>query len=73
MPYFNRDDCQVYWGSHGCSLTRGHEGACICSCCDNTVQNCDDTGCVAHPPYYGPDTKFYGADAAERGLPTLSD
>lgn len=24
--------CRVYWGSHGCSLERGHDGPHICSC-----------------------------------------
>lgn len=64
--------CDVYWGSHGCGLERGHEGTHWCGCCD-----CDDvTECIKrteedaedHPggslPYYGMDkTNFYGDDA----------
>lgn len=23
-------DCRVFWGTHGCSLTRGHEGPHYC-------------------------------------------
>jgi hypothetical protein len=59
----------VYWGSHGCDLERGHEGDCRCSCC-----GCSDhvghpePGCVGAAPYYGPETRFYGEDAAARGL-----
>lgn len=25
--------CRVYWGSHGCSQPRGHEGLHECDCC----------------------------------------
>lgn len=68
--------CQVYWGSHGCDVPRGHgpNVAHACSCCD-----CDDheamqghrsdaSGewlCVARPPYYGPETRFYGDDVED--------
>lgn len=24
--------CDVYWGSHGCYLVRGHDGPCLCEC-----------------------------------------
>jgi hypothetical protein len=66
-----RDECQVYWGSHGCRLDSGHNGPCECECCD-----CDgacDPECVAKPPYYGEKTRFYGADARTRGLPLVDD
>lgn len=67
--------CRVYWGSHGCSLERGHAGLCICSCAfgedgpqdpradfiEEGVLN------VGAPPYYGPDTFFYGEDAIRTG------
>lgn len=23
--------CQTYWGSHGCGLTAGHDGLCVCT------------------------------------------
>ena len=61
--------CQIYWGSHGCDLERGHDGPHECDCCEcpggfHTDQPDDeDVVCVAKPPYYGPDTKFYGEDA----------
>lgn len=69
------EGCRVYWGSHGCRFGRGHTGDCECDCCE-----CPDHphhpeegewACVAKPPYYGPETKFYGEDAAGRGLPLL--
>lgn len=60
-----RPDCRVYWGSHGCSLVRGHPGHHDCGCCE-----CDDhdkdhreEGCVGKYPYYGDDTNFFGEDA----------
>lgn len=51
-------DCRVYWGSHGCMLERGHTGPHECDCYDP-----DEKGNVGGPPYYGPETKFYGEDA----------
>lgn len=63
--------CEVYWGSHGCRFERGHEGGCECDCCtcgDRHPDAGDGVLCVAKPPYYGPDTNFYGDDAAGRGL-----
>lgn len=63
-PESNFPSCRVYWGSHGCSRSRGHEGDHWCDCCE-----CDDhpkqgdVHCVAGPPYYGDDTKFTGEDA----------
>lgn len=68
--------CRVYWGSHGCRFERGHDGPCECSCCEcggeHTDQpDADGVSCVAKPPYYGPETKFYGEDVLARGLPVL--
>lgn len=61
-PERNWPPCRVYWGSHGCARPEGHEGPHWCDCCE-----CEDhardhaaEGCVAGPPYYGPDTRFYG-------------
>ena len=73
------DGCRVYWGSHGCRFVRGHNGLCACACCDcpaghhdgiEAPRLVDDAGviCVALPPYYGADTRFYGEDVAARGL-----
>lgn len=64
--------CRVYWGSHGCRLERGHEGPCECGCCKCVNHPDPDSGCVAKPPYYGADTRFYGEDAAGRGLLLVS-
>lgn len=75
------EGCRVYWGSHGCRFDDPkHEGLCECNCCHcppghhNGVEapelvNGPGVICVAKPPYYGPDTRFYGEDAAARGLP----
>ena len=66
------DLCRVYWGSHGCSLPRGHTGPHLCECYDpslpidpETGQHVDADDClnVGGPPYYGPDTHVYGEDA----------
>lgn len=70
------ENCRVYWGSHGCDLPRGHERPCECDCCtcppEQHPLSPEVTGylCVAKPPYYGSDTKFYGEDVAARGLPS---
>ena len=61
--------CEVYWGSHGCARPHGHEGDHWCDCCECDDHPADDAGCVAGPPYYGPDTRFYGDDAERLGLP----
>jgi hypothetical protein len=67
-------DCRVYWGSHGCGLGHGHPGSCRCDCCDcgplHPFPNDPDRNlvCVGAPPYFGPDTQFYGDDVAARGL-----
>lgn len=59
-----RPDCRVYWGSHGCTLERGHEGTHKCTCCECKVhaERAED-GCVGAWPYYGKSTKFYGEDS----------
>lgn len=51
--------CCVYWGSHGCDRPRGHAGSHLCLSCWEPSED----GWVGAPPYYGPDTKFYGEDA----------
>jgi hypothetical protein len=62
--------CRVYWGSHGCVLDRGHEGDCLCSCCECPDHAAEPIlGCVGAAPYYGEATRFYGEDVRERGLP----
>jgi hypothetical protein len=71
------NECRVYWGSHGCDLERGHDGACECACCDCWPEHTDepdedDVVCVAKPPYYGPETRFYGEDVDARGLTPLT-
>lgn len=68
----SEDECEVYWGSHGCRFKRGHEGLCECDCCEcprHTGLSMELRGCVAKSPYYGPETRFYGADVEARGLP----
>lgn len=62
-----RDYCQVYWGSHGCMFAEGHDGPCVCACCECDGPTCEPE-CVARPPYYGPDTRFYGEGAVRLGL-----
>lgn len=65
--------CRVYWGSHGCRLECGHEGPHLCECAVPDWQDYVDKGGyideegalnVGAPPYYGPNTKFYGEDTA---------
>lgn len=60
-PERNWPPCRVYWGSHGCARPLGHEGDHWCDCCE--CDNHPEEGCVAGPPYYGPDTRFYGEGA----------
>jgi len=65
--------CRVYWNTHGCALERGHDGPHVCNCAiedegtfdPETHEYYDDPGCfnVGAPPYYGPDTNFFGEDA----------
>jgi len=65
--------CRVYWGSHGCCHPRGHppEVPHECDCCECPGE-CE-LSCMAKPPYYGPDTRFYGEDAEALGLPGVPD
>jgi hypothetical protein len=66
--------CDVYWGTHGCQLARGHKGHCECWCCDcENHQPDNDDGCVGKYPYYGPNTRFYGNDVKARGLRHVDD
>ncbi len=56
--------CRVYWGSHGCSRPRGHDGHHWC-CCECVMHPDQDSGCVGTWPYYDDErivTKFYGED-----------
>lgn len=64
-PDRNWPGCRVYWGSHGCARPLGHDGDHWCDCCDCDNHPDPDSGCVAGPPYYGPDTRFYGDDITE--------
>lgn len=59
----------MYWGSHGCSLPRGHEGPHLCDCAfgddgsmDPRADAVEESVNVGAPPYYGPETVFYGED-----------
>lgn len=64
------NSCRVYWGTHGCMFERGHSGPHKCDCWDNhELEGTDNVVNVGAPPYYGPDTKFYGEDVsdADRG------
>jgi hypothetical protein len=74
-----QEECRVYWGSHGCDEPRGHPGnvphRCdCCECVNHPDPDPDNPGnessCVAAPPYYGPDTRFFGEDAVALGLPS---
>jgi hypothetical protein len=60
VPPSVESECRVYWGSHGCDLERGHTGEHVCLLCYDPD---DAGGYVGAPPYYGPDTQFYGEDA----------
>ena len=68
--------CRVYWGSHACTHDRGHAGPHECDCCDcvSHPDPIETAGhhCVAKPPYFGPQTLFYGDEAEAEGLATLS-
>lgn len=50
--------CRTYWGSHGCSRPHGHAGPHLCLSCWTP----DEEGWAGAPPYYGPETLFYGAE-----------
>lgn len=58
--------CDVYWGSHGCELPKGHEKIGLPHVCLSCFDPDDMDGYVGAPPYYGPDTKFYGDDVVAR-------
>jgi hypothetical protein len=67
----------VYWGSHGCHLPYGHTGPHLCHCAKPNwhaylpegYYNPDTHAWnVGAPPYYGPETNFYGEDAETLGL-----
>ena len=67
-PLRPHGDCRVYWGSHGCFLERGHEGPHLCECAfgsptDPLEDQLAEALNVGAPPYYGPDTNFWGEDA----------
>lgn len=57
--------CRVYWNSHGCMFERGHEGPHVCKCAvtDDIEWHSPDSTNVGAPPYYGPETHFFGEDA----------
>lgn len=74
VPFCHDDPaprCDVFWGSHGCCLVRGHRGDCICECGydEHGRRRPHGDGNVGCAPYYGPETRFYGRDAVARGLP----
>ena len=50
--------CHVFWGSHACDRPRGHEGPHLCLACWEPGEE----GWVGAPPYYGPETRFFGED-----------
>jgi hypothetical protein len=67
--------CEVYWGSHGCRLGRGHDGPHLCECAvenwreyPDGYSDADGVLNVGAPPYYGAETNFYGDDAKTLGL-----
>lgn len=66
-PAVNGFPCRVYWGSHGCRHAGGHLPGVPheCDCCTCASHPDPDSGCVAKPPYYGAETRFYGEDATE--------
>lgn len=59
----NPDVCDVYWGSHGCDLPRGHDDWHWCDCCTGPNHSEQNSGCVGAYPYYGVGKfRFAGAD-----------
>lgn len=58
-----RQRCRVYWGSHGCEKLRWHRGPHLCRCAHDDYPADGSVINVGAPPYYGPDTYFYGEDA----------
>ncbi len=67
MSASDPDPCEVFWGSHGCDLPRGHDGYCRCDCADDEdAVPLAEGGCnVGAYPYYGPETILYGRDVRE--------
>lgn len=57
MSLTGEPPCETYWGSHGCCLNKDHREPCRCIC------DLREAGNVGGPPYYGPETQFYGRDA----------
>jgi hypothetical protein len=64
--YVSRAYCRTYWGTHGCALPRLHDGPCWCDCCECQQHPDPDSGCVGGPPYYGPETEFFGEDVKQK-------
>lgn len=69
------DRCNIFWGSHGCSLEPGHDGQHLCLPCCRTddarhmrrhlaarADQYGADGCAGTWPYYGRD-KMSGPDA----------
>ncbi len=65
------NQCRVYWGSHGCRLERDHDGPCLCDCAEDPIPIEPNVKNVGGPPYYGPETNFYGEDATPSRRETL--
>lgn len=68
-PVWTPPYCDTFWGSHGCSLDRGHSGPCLCITVfydeDGQIEETVCDGNCA-PPYFGPDTEFF----SNHGMPT---
>ena len=62
LSALDRGLCRTYWGTHGCDLTRGHDGDHFCGCCTCASHPDPDSGCVGAAPFYGPRTSFFGED-----------
>ncbi len=63
--------CKVYWDSQACYLSPGHEGPHVCN--PECAAIPPEDGGAGRPPYYGPETRFYGEDAESLGLPLVTD
>lgn len=50
-PRYRPDNCNTFWGSHGCDLPYGHDGPCICGSRD------PDGLCTQYEPGVG--VRFY--------------
>jgi hypothetical protein len=64
-PDRHPDPCRTYWGSHGCARPAGHDGDHWCDCCACENHPDPDSGCVAGPPYYGPELTVFTTDDKE--------